>query len=325
MTGGPSGAERRPSSGTSGESSDAWWTDRPFLLPVGLELGPHPSRVADGEYEFHVRLGARAVGLDRVRYALWQLARDAESALPQRASVVEDAVALGLDRSTALEGVDALLADGLLAEIGDARTARRFAETHRLVPTVLGLGPTEGPARPRRAITNEDPNRPRQAIANEDPNRPRWAITSGDSAGWTVGLLDLPVAALSPSLYDLWLWAPLEPHLWSACVAAARTVRSTEASGPSCADIDDLVSNKENERSRTEESAPSRMREHERSDDEENERSGHDEDEAPHEVLRDVLAHVHPLLVCGAACLDLADPAGERLASQVGVTAKASA
>ena len=158
-----------------------------FLVPVGHDLGPWPG-TEPGEFRFQVRAGDQVLELDNLRFAVWLLAHD--GAPPRRDDVLAAAEALGVDAEQAGAALEGLLADGLVAEIGDPassnRSARRFAEEHRLVPLMLGLRPDAEDADLR-----------------------------------IVGLLDVPLVQVSAALYDLWLWAHLSPDLWRACTAAA--------------------------------------------------------------------------------------------------------
>lgn len=164
-----------------------------FLVPVGHDLGPRSVAAAPGsgsvsgseEYEFQVRIGSRVRGLDSLSFASWLLAHDSTRGLPDRTAVVDATVELGLDRDQATAAVAELVSDGLLAEIEPA-SAQGFAERHQLLPLMVGLGP--------------------------DGTNPELRV---------VGLLDIPVVQVSEPMYDLWLWAHLEPSLWEACQASA--------------------------------------------------------------------------------------------------------
>lgn len=162
-----------------------------FLVPVGHDLGPRlvgagqESGQESGQYEFLVRVGTHVRHLDSLSFAIWLLAHDSQSGLPERTTMIEATLRLGLDAEQAGAALTELLADGLLAEI-EPGSERGFAERHQLLPLMVGLGPD-----------------------------------SKDPGLRTVGLLDIPVVQVSEPLFHLWLWAHLRPSLWQACVEAA--------------------------------------------------------------------------------------------------------
>jgi hypothetical protein len=101
------------------------------------------------------------------------------------------------------EVVDELLAGRLLAR---STPAVEFAEGHRLVPLVLGLGNTE-----------------------EQPYL------------FSVGLLYQPMVTMTGALYDLWQWAHLSPDLWWACRELATVATRAGVTAPEQTDPDQVL------------------------------------------------------------------------------------
>lgn len=167
-----------------------------FLVPIGHDVGPYRPDPSADQYRFRVRVGARIVESDQLGFAIWLLAHDTERGLPNRTSVLDAAANLGLSRADTAVTLETLLADGLLAQV-EPGTLREFAESHQLMPLMVGLGP--------------DRTDPEARVA---------------------GLLDIPVVQMTAAMYDLWVWSHLRPNLWLACVDAAAAELDAGATEP---------------------------------------------------------------------------------------------
>ncbi|HEY0448950.1 hypothetical protein [Actinophytocola sp.] len=146
------------------------------VFPVGHYMGERP---AHGQHVVRVGLEHRLLSADE--FGVWVLAHGtAENG--RRAWAVSDVLALAADSS--LPGgpaaVDRLVALGALVV---ADEPRRFAESYRLRPLLVGLG--NSPSEPDR---------------------------------YRVGFPGLPpVAELDAMAYELWQWGHLAPSLWHTC------------------------------------------------------------------------------------------------------------
>lgn len=172
--------------GVLGEE-DPVTTGEALLVPVGHDLGAlYPA--GEGERRQQVRVGVEVVELDDRDFAVWLLAHGVDNDdRPTRRSLVPGAVKLGLEAAQVEAAVERFLADGLLWEVDpDGESAVGFAQRHRLVPLMVGLGP--------------------------DAEQP-WLQT--------IGLLNQPVVQVSAALYDVWAWSQLAPQLWTGCHDAA--------------------------------------------------------------------------------------------------------
>ncbi|CRK58769.1 hypothetical protein [Alloactinosynnema sp. L-07] len=155
-----------------------------LLVPIGHNLGAF--HLGDGAHVQQVRRGADIVELSDVDFAVWALAHGsptgADTGAWDRRAVTAVAAELGL---TGVDPViDGFLDTGLLAEV-DPQDAVGFAERHRLVPLLLGLGTADEPGLHQ------------------------------------VGLLGTPLLTMTAELADLWEWSPLSADLWQACHESA--------------------------------------------------------------------------------------------------------
>ncbi|WP_436501626.1 hypothetical protein [Actinokineospora sp. HUAS TT18] len=153
-----------------------------LLVPIGHNLGAFH---LGGTRVQQVRRGTDIVELSDVDFALWALAHGspdpAHTGPWDRAAIVAAAAGLGLTDVDPV--IDGFLAAGLLAAV-DPTDAVGFAERHRLIPLLLGLGDTA-------------------------------------EGMYEVGLIDTPLLAMTGALADLWEWSPLSADLWRACQETA--------------------------------------------------------------------------------------------------------
>lgn len=166
-----------------------------LVLPIGHLHGSGPGGAL-------VRVGPEQVELDDTRFAVWSLAHG----LPDRASaepwtpqaLLATAAAQGLGDLQAT--LDDLVADRLVRLV-DPGAGVRFAEQHRLVPLVLGLG--------------------------NDPA----AVTT-----WSLGLLGQPLVQVTGTTLDLFQHADLDTDLWNAVRNVARVARESGYTDPAATD-----------------------------------------------------------------------------------------
>ena len=115
----------------------------PLLFPVGHLLGASYPRAGSPEHVVQVRVGPEVVDLDDPSFSVWALAHGLPGRGPEdpwtRDSVQQAAQDQALGDVPGI--VDALLTDRLLVEVPlDPAAAVAFAEQHRLLPLVEGLG-----------------------------------------------------------------------------------------------------------------------------------------------------------------------------------------
>lgn len=169
-------------------------------LPVGHLHGNGP----DGAL---VRVGTDQVVLPDRLFTAWALAHG----LPDRPAdepwtvdaLLTTGAAQGLGDLRA--ALDDLVADRVVRLV-DPAAGRPFAEQHRLVLQVLGLG--------------------------NDPDRPH---------SWSLGLLGQPLVEVNGTVLDLVEHADLHPDLWSAVEATATSARRAGRTDPADTDPDRLL------------------------------------------------------------------------------------
>jgi hypothetical protein len=178
-----------------------------LLLPLGHYLGPVHSPT--GPAEHLVRVGWRTWRLpEGLRADTWALAHGGADPLEgpwRRAGLLTAAAATGLGDVTA--DLDALVSDGLVAEVRSGPEAEAFAARVRLQPLLVGLG------------------------------------NSADDPLDALGIPGLPAAArVRPRVAEVWRWAGAWPSLAAArdgfARIAART--GTDPAG-TAADLDWLL------------------------------------------------------------------------------------
>lgn len=158
-----------------------------LVFPIGMLAGTfHDSDPARRHHE--IRLGAKVHECSDHELAAWAFAHGppegAESPWTG-AALVRHLASLGIpDPASVVAG---LRGRGLLAELApgtDAATA--FARSHRIVPSMYGLGNSA-----------------------DEP----WL--------YSIGLLGHEVIRVDRPVFELWAWSDTEPHLWRACESFA--------------------------------------------------------------------------------------------------------
>lgn len=174
--------------------------DGVLVLPIGHLHGSGPGGAL-------VRVGPEQVELDDTRFAVWSLAHGLPDRDPTQPwtpdALLATAAAQGLGDLRAV--LEDLVADRLVRQV-DPRAGVRFAEQHRLVPLVLGLG--------------------------NDPD----AVTT-----WSLGLLGQPLVEVTGTTLDLVQYADLDPDLWSAVQNVARVARASGYTEEAAADPERLL------------------------------------------------------------------------------------
>jgi hypothetical protein len=188
-------------------------TDHTILVPVGHAMGGVPDR--DG-LRYEVRRRANIERLDQQEAAAWALShgevtaaqappgdgrvRAGVDAALQRLAWALDRFAEAMGPMAAAAGrpapevVVGLLERGLLvATPVDGAPAVAFAQQHRLVPLLLGLGATEMPGE------------------------------------YGIGLPGVEVLAVAAPIYEIWARSPVYATLWDTCRWFAGTVGADAA------------------------------------------------------------------------------------------------
>ncbi len=180
-------------------------TAEPLIFPVGHYLGrqfrlqPSGSRGDLGVVEdvCRVRRGANFHSLTGEQAAVWTAACGSAKAL-------EDAIPwsrqsmLAATSSQVGEIVEDLIGRQLLVEVSPGTpSARDFASTHRVVPSMLGLGNSA-----------------------DEPDI------------FHIGFLNSPVVAVSHAIYDLWSWSTMDGCLWDACENAYQAAQQAGIAAP---------------------------------------------------------------------------------------------
>lgn len=162
-----------------------------LIIPVGQFIGAYYGTAGLSEHYFQVRVGPDIVRLTDEQFAVWGLAHGAGDRAVDRpwtaVALLDTARAQGLHDAAAV--MTGLIADFLLFEVSPGQpSAVDFAQRHRMVPLMLGLGNSA-----------------------EDPRV------------YSVGLPSQPIVSMSSMAYDLYEWAHLDLDLWIACEGAAAT------------------------------------------------------------------------------------------------------
>lgn len=163
------------------------YSEKRVLLPIGHFVAVHPDTgAASSSWYCEVRTGTTFHHLTQQEHLLWWLAHGTPSewgALPHdRASLSTSSVLTDAART-----IDRMISLGLLVELErGTKDVTGFARRHRFVPLQMGLGNTTGTP---------------------------WLHRIGGPDRTTV--------EVHPSIYRLFLAAPLYPSLWDACTAVA--------------------------------------------------------------------------------------------------------
>lgn len=158
----------------------------PLVFPVGLLVGTYQDPGdADGHHH-EIRRGAQIHELTDTEFVAWMFAHGAPDGADgpwTEPALLRHLTAQRLPRPSAL--VDGLLDRRLITEVSpdDAVT---FARTHRVVPTMLGLG--------------------------NSPDEPGL---------YSIGLLGQERIRVSRLVFELWTWSHLDEDLWHACETIA--------------------------------------------------------------------------------------------------------
>lgn len=163
-----------------------------LLFPVGHYLGIQHR--PDNSVVQQIRRGGVFHDLTDKQVSIWTLAHGtpdaAENEAPwHRAAVESVARASGID--DAPDTIDQLIGLGLLVEVERGTNGELdFANNHRLVPLMLGLGSV--------------------------PDEPGL---------FGIGFLNQPILQVTHPIYDLWQWSTMDDSLWATCEGAADAAR----------------------------------------------------------------------------------------------------
>jgi hypothetical protein len=160
----------------------------PLIFPIGQQVGARyqADQILAAQ---QVRCGGRFHDLTEQQAEVWRLAHgvpeEIDRQIPwQRGSVEERLPAAG-------PIIDELTRLGLLVEVAPGTAqAEEFANAHRLVPLMLGLGNS---------------------------------ATDTDTYG--IGFLSQPVLQVSYPIYDVWQWSTMDDSLWNTCENATDVAR----------------------------------------------------------------------------------------------------
>ncbi|MEE6258882.1 hypothetical protein [Plantactinospora sonchi] len=175
------------------------------VLPIGLFVGSFPGDVDDdAELRHEVRRGADIHALSDEEFVAWVAAHGTDGtpdggppsrSLLERELRTQDVV----DPAPILDG---LLDRGLLVTVPtDEAAAVDFARTHRVVPTMYGLG-----------------NSP------EEPDL------------YSIGLIGSEQLRVTRAVFELWAWSEVDDNLWSACESFAEQERDAGGDDPELCD-----------------------------------------------------------------------------------------
>jgi hypothetical protein len=181
-------------------------TSDALIFPVGHYAGAFYQGAVD---RYHaVLVGAETRRLSDEQLTVWLAARgvpDDEDRRWTREAVEALVAQAGIANAPLL--LDQLGELGLVVEtVPGTERAIDFAEAHRVVPLLLGLGNT--------------------------PDEP-WR--------YGIGLFDRPVLAVSQDIYGLWEWAHVDPNLWAACYSHADVSKRAGATDPEETDPEQIL------------------------------------------------------------------------------------
>jgi len=167
-------------------------TDDQLIFPVGHYVGAQYRVPESGDATQQVRRGAVFHSLTDEQFTVWTLGHGSTEAVRnemrwQRPSIEELAKAGGLTEAGGI--IEELIELGLLVEV-TADTELEFAERHRIVPLMLGLGNSA-----------------------DEPDL------------FGIGFLNQPVLQVAHAIYDLWQWSTMDDTLWATCENAADVAR----------------------------------------------------------------------------------------------------
>jgi hypothetical protein len=180
----------------------------PLIFPIGHTLG---ALLAGGDKRIpRIRRGPEVKTPEQPAYATWLLLHGDPDALEKgqawtRRAVEELAESSG--GGSVAGHIDQLLADGLAVEVVPGTPqALQFAETHRLVPLMLGLGNTA-----------------------DEP----WL--------YGIGLIGQPLVTVTHPVFEVWQWSPAEESLWLTCRGTVEVARRAGSTNPDVTDAERLL------------------------------------------------------------------------------------
>ncbi len=176
------------------------------LLPIGQYAGEFFTSAEQQEPVYHeVRLGGDFIRITSLEHATWAVAHNdpqllAEGAQPNRAAIETAMRQLGyVDIAEPLQNLQQLGLISAVVPVGGP--LREFAQRHRIVPQVLGLG-----------------------------------NTAQDLDDCLVGTPGEPRLSLSFDAYQVWLASELHPCLWDASEQVAEAFQAAgREQGPTTA------------------------------------------------------------------------------------------
>ena len=180
----------------------------PLIFPVGHLLG---SPVGD-QQSMRIRRGVQVTTLALPAYAVWLLMHGPADPSAQRGPWTRAGVAELARAQTGLRAddlIDRLLLDGHGVEIQPGTPqAVEFAQNHRLVPLMPGLGNT--------------------------PQEP-WSYGIG-----MVG--QQPRVRVTHPVYEVWQWSTVEESLWLTCLGIEQVARRAGSTNPDVINPERLLS-----------------------------------------------------------------------------------
>ncbi len=175
------------------------------LLPTGQYAGQFFTEAEQSNPAYHeVRLGGDFIRITSIEHATWAVAHSdpqllADGAQPNRAAIETSMRQLGFtDIGRPLQNLQELGLISAVMPVGGP--LREFAERHRIVPQVLGLG-----------------------------------NTAQELDTCLVGTPGEPRLSLSFDTYQVWLASELHPCLWDACEQVAMAFQAAGAAQGSTA------------------------------------------------------------------------------------------
>ncbi|MGH3545845.1 MAG: hypothetical protein ACRDPW_07965 [Mycobacteriales bacterium] len=166
-----------------------------IVLPVGHLLGPFFTNADDEVPEsVDLRVGGELSSLPPEAYLVWAAAHGD----PQQVATAPMTKAATLERAGVVldqpgRAYRELVSRGLLVEVGAGKRGQReFAERHRVLPLVMGLGNSF--------------QRPEEFV---------------------IGMVGSPVMTLPGSVFSVWMFGHQYPTLWQTCENVAMSAAAT--------------------------------------------------------------------------------------------------
>jgi hypothetical protein len=177
------------------------------LLPIGHYNGVKFRSAVQADHVQLVRVGSRFHELSDTQFGTWVSAHGRPDVLDPEESWTR-AKARPMAEALAVSDFDAAVAGliemGLLVELShELDEQRRFARTHRLTPTLTGLGNSA-----------------------DEP----WH--------WRIGLFNQPFLGVPLVVYETWQWSAMTASLWEACQATTQAATKSGSTDPENTDPD---------------------------------------------------------------------------------------